>query len=231
MMKQTLLSLCALLLLSASLSAQVRRATVVTYGDATVTANPDQVKVSVGVTTKANTAQDAATQNATIVAAVIAALQKVLGANADIKTIGYSVSPNYTYPPNSTAVLNGYTASNTLDVTSSNIANIGSVIDAATNAGANNVQSLRFSVKDDTPLRAQALRQATVNARSKADSIALGVSLRVGNVLSVQEGYNSQIVATNKLLTGTPAATAPTTPVEPGLVQVTASVTLELELM
>ena len=206
MMKQVLLSLCALLLLSASLPAQIRRATVVAYGDATVTANPDQVKVSVGVTTKANTAQDAATQNATIVAAVIAALQKVLGANADIKTIGYSVSPNYTYPPNSAAVLNGYTASNTLDVTSSNIANIGTVIDAATNAGANNVQSLRFSVKDETPLRAQALRQATINARTKADAIALGVSLRVGNVISVQEGYNSQILAANRLATGTAPA-------------------------
>ncbi len=230
MMRRALFSLCALLLLSASLPAQIRRATVVTYGDATVTANPDQVKVSVGVTTKAATAQDAAGQNATIVTAVIAALQKILGANADIKTIGYSVSPSYTYPPGGAAVLAGYTASNTLDVTSSDIAGIGKVIDAATNAGANNVQSLRFSVKDETPLKAQALRQATLNARSKADSIALGVSLRIGNVLSVQEGYNSQIV-TARTLAPTAGAATPTTPVEPGLVQVTASVTLELELL
>ena len=230
-MKQALIALCALVLLSASVSAQARRATVVNYGDATVTANPDQVKVSVGVTTKAATAQDAAGQNATIVTAVIAALQKILGASADIKTIGYSVTPNYTYPTNLPAVLNSYSASNTLDVTSSDIAGIGKVIDAATNAGANNVQSLRFSVKDETPLRAQALRLATLNARSKADSIALGVSMRVGNVLSVQEGYNSQIVAANRLATATPGAATPTTPVEPGLVQVTAYITLEVELI
>jgi uncharacterized protein YggE len=229
-MKKILLSLCALFLMSATLPAQIRRATVVTYGDATVTANPDQVKVSVGVTTKAPTAQDAAAQNAVNVTAVIAALQKILGANADIKTISYSVSPGYTYPPNGTPVLNGYTASNTVDVTSSDIAGIGKVMDAATNAGATTVQSLRFSVKDETPLKAQALRQATLNARSKADSIALGVSLRVGNVLSVQEGYNSQIV-TVRTLSPSAGAAAPTTPVEPGLVQVTASVTLEMELL
>lgn len=231
MMKQLLLSLCALLFLSTSLSAQVRRATVVAYGDATVTANPDQVKVSVGVTTKAATAQDAAGQNATIVTAVIAALQAILGPKADIKTIGYSVTPNYTYPPGGAAVLTGYTASNTLDVTSSDIAGIGKVIDAATSAGANNVQSLRFSVKDELPLRVQALRLATINARTKADALALGVSMRVGNVISVQEGYNSQIATVNRLASAAPGAATPTTPVEPGLVQVMASVTLELELM
>jgi uncharacterized protein len=229
-MKQALFSLCALLLLSASLPAQARRAVVVSYGDATITANPDQVKVSVGVTTRANTAQDAAAQNASSVTALITALQQALGTKGDIKTIGYSVSPNYTYPPNATPVLNGYTASNTLDVTSSDIANIGKVIDAATTAGANSVQSLRFSVKDELPLRSQALRQATLNARTKADAIAIGVSLRVGSVVSVQEGYTSQIVQPRSLA-GTAPAAAPTTPVEPGLVQITASVTLELELM
>lgn len=229
-MKTALRSICAIVLLSPSLLAQTRRAVVVSYGDATVTANPDQVKVSVGVTTRANTAQDAASQNATSVTAVIAALQQVLGAKADIKTIGYSVSPIYTFPPNATPVLNGYTASNTLDVTSGDIANIGKVIDAATNAGANNVQSLRFSVKDELPLRSQALRQATINARTKADAIALGVSLRTGSVISVQEGYASQIVQ-NRSLAPTASATTTTTPVEPGLIQVTATVTLELELM
>ena len=229
-MIKTIFSIGAMLFLGATLQAQSRRPVVVAYGTATSTANPDQVKVSVGVTTKAATAQDAAGQNATIVTAVIAAVQKILGPKADIKTISYSVSPNYTYPPNSVAVLNGYTASNTLDVTSDDIAGIGKVIDAATAAGANNIQSLRFSVKDDTSLRTKALMNATANARIKADSMATGVGLRLGGVVSIQEGYASPL-ADARLLTPTASASTPTTPVEPGLVQVTASVTLELELM
>jgi len=228
-MKTTILSLCTLLLLGASAQAQSRRPVVVSYGSATVSSNPDQVKVSVGVTTKGTTAQDAAGQNATIVTAVIAAVQQVLGPKADIKTISYSVSPNYTYPPSGNPVLNGYTASNTLDVTSGDIAGIGKVIDAATNAGANNVQSLRFSVKDDTPLRTQALINATANARTKADAMATGVSLHIGAVVSIQEGYTSSLTPT-ATLGATPSSAATTTPVEPGLVQVTANVTLELEL-
>jgi uncharacterized protein YggE len=227
-MQKIILSVFTLLALSVSLQGQTRRATVVSYGDATVSSNPDQVKVSVGVTTRGTTAQDAAGQNATIVTAVIAAVQQVLGPKADIKTIGYTVSPIYIYPQNANPVLTGYTAGNTLDITSSDIANIGKVIDAATTAGANNVQSLRFSVKDDTQLRARALQQASVNARAKADSIALGVNMKVGNVISVQEGYNSQISTIRTPTLG--ATAAPTTPIEPGLVQVTASVTLELEL-
>ncbi len=229
-MKKTILSVCLVITLGSTLYAQARRATIVTYGDATLSVDPDQVKVSVGVTTRAVTAQDAAGQNATTVTAVIAAVQQAVGSKGTIKTTSYSVSPVYIYPQNTNPVLTGYTVSNTLDVTSSDIAGIGKVIDAATNAGANNVASLRFSVKDETPVRAKALQQATINARSKAESIALGVNLRVGNLISVQEGYNSQIVTVRAPTTTAGVASAPTTPVDPGLVQVTASVTLELEL-
>ena len=230
-MKKTIISIFTLLTLSGLLQAQTRRATVVSYGDATVSTNPDQVRVSVGVSTRGTTAQDAAGQNATIVTAVIAAVQQVLGPKADIKTIGYTVSPIYIYPQNANPVLTGYTANNTLDVTSSDIANIGKVIDAATTAGANTVQSLRFSVKDDTPLRLRALQQATTNARTKAEAIALGVNMRVGSVISVQEGYNSQISTVRTPTSTLGASGTPTTPIEPGLVQVTASVTLDLELL
>ena len=60
---------------------------------------PDLARVDVSVFTQGATAQDASTANATQASTIIAALQALLGANANIKTINYSLSPVYNNPP------------------------------------------------------------------------------------------------------------------------------------
>ena len=100
-------------------------------GSATVTASPDQVKVDIGVTTTANTAQEASSQNATQMTAVIAQVRQILGPEADVKTIGYSVSPTYRGNP---PVLAGYTATNTIEVTAGESSAIIKVIDSVSTA-------------------------------------------------------------------------------------------------
>src|ERR1035438_6061524 len=82
-------------------------------GQGSVSVKPDQAQIDFGVVTTATTAQAAAAQNATQVTALIAALQTLLGSTGNIQTIGYSLSPNYNYPPGGNPVLTGYTASNT----------------------------------------------------------------------------------------------------------------------
>ncbi|HKY03306.1 MAG TPA: SIMPL domain-containing protein, partial [Blastocatellia bacterium] len=64
-------------------------------GDAIVSARPDQAQIDVGVVTQAPNAKNAADENARKVDAVLAALRKVLGPEAEIKTVGYSLNPNY----------------------------------------------------------------------------------------------------------------------------------------
>lgn len=99
-MKRTFFALVGVLLLAAVCFAQVRPAVVRASGEATVSANPDQVKISVGVVTQAQTAQEAASQNANQVSGVITQVKQVVGSGAEIKTVTYTLSPNYTYPPN-----------------------------------------------------------------------------------------------------------------------------------
>src|SRR5438270_2066443 len=78
-------------------------------GSATVSGKPDQVKVNIGVTTTATTAQDASAQNATQMTAVLNQVRQVLGPAADIKTIGYAITPNYRSTAGQEPVLTGYT--------------------------------------------------------------------------------------------------------------------------
>lgn len=102
------------------------------------------------------------------------------------------------------------------------------MIDAATQAGANRVQSLQFTLKDEDAVRAQVLGLAAVRAKNQANAIAAGLGVKVGAVLSAAEGGSGTI---RPLALGAAAAGgANTTPVEPGLVSVQATVTLELAI-
>ena len=83
---------------NAQTTTPVQRRSITAVGNATVSATPDKALVDVGVSTQAATAQDASTQNATQVSSVLSAMRVVLGGAADIKTIGYSLSPVYNNP-------------------------------------------------------------------------------------------------------------------------------------
>ena len=194
-------------------------------GDATLSVKPDLVKVSIGVVTTGKTAQEAATQNASQMDAVLAKLKQALGAAGDTRTVAYSITPLYTYTQGQPAVLTGFSASNTVEASTSDLASIGSVIDAASQAGANSIQGLVFTLKDSEPVRAQALSAAARQARAHAEAIATGLGARLGAVRSAQEGTAVTPV------TAAPTAAASPTPIESGLVQVSATVTADFELL
>jgi uncharacterized protein len=201
-------------------------------GDARVTAKPDRVQIDIGVTTRAPQSQDAATQNARQVEAVLAAVRKAAGPAAVLKTISYSLNPNYQFHPNGgEPTIDGYTANNVVQVTLDELGKIGSVIDAATQAGANHVQGIQFTLRDQAAVRAQALREAATRARAEAEVLAEALGLKVGRVLSVEE--SSPGIVPVRVLAGAPRAmvtAAASTPVETGTLDVTANVTLSVEV-
>ena len=201
-------------------------------GESTVTVKPDQAEISIGVVTQATAAQTAAAQNAQKQDSVIAELKKLLGAGADIKTISYSLSPNYRYPKEGgQPTISGYTASNVVHVKTSDLMQVGKVIDLATGSGANTIQSLRFTLKDESGARAQALREASTKARSKAEAIASSLGLKIQRVLRVEEGgvmprpmmdYGAEVQQMR--------AQVAATPIEAGSIDVRATVTLTVEV-
>ena len=209
-------------------SAQVESRRVIrATGEATVPARPELAKFTAGVVTQAATAQEAANQNASLVEAMLAQLRTLLGAGADLRTVSYSLTAVYRSPsPGAAPVLTGYQASNNVEVSVADLSLVGRAIDTATQAGANNIGSLRFTVKDEQPLQTQALTQAARQARSQAEAIAAGLNVRLGGVISASEGGVS-VVPTDRSLAGASS----TTPVEPGLVQIRASVSAEFEIL
>ncbi len=201
-----------------------------TIGEATVKARPDQMRVDVGVVTQASTAQAAGSQNAARVEAVLRELRRVAGPNAEIRTAGYALEPNYRAPkPGGAPEISGYTARNTVEVTTGDLAGAGALIDAAMQAGANNIQRLEFTLKDRRAARAQALREAALRARADAETIAAALGVKIVRVLAAEEGGEPPIRPMMMGMARMEAA-APT-PIEPGTVDVRATVSLRVEVV
>lgn len=193
-------------------------------GQGSVSVQPDQAKIDFGVVTTSKTAQDAAAQNAAQVSALLSALQTLVGSNGNIQTIAYSLNPNYNYPQGGNPVLIGYTASNTVEVSAGDLSMVGAIIDTGVQAGATNVQSLQFTLKNPDPVRQQALKLATAQAKAHAEAMASGAGLHTGAVHSIEE----QTTGGGPVVPGATAASS--TPILPGLVYIQATVTLEVDL-
>jgi uncharacterized protein YggE len=234
-MMKTLLALAVVALFSTGGSAQEpaeRPAppSIRVTAEATVTAQPDQARIDIGVTTQAQTAQAAAAGAAQRLETVLAQLRGALGAGAEIQTVSYSLNPDYRYPKEGgSPTITGYTATNIVRVTLNELGRIGQAIDAASQSGANRIHRLQFTLKDEQAAQSRALRAAAVKARAQAEAVAQALGLKITRVLSVVEsGAGVQPVISDVTLQRVEAA-APT-PVEPGTIEVRAAVTLTVEI-
>ena len=201
-------------------------------GDARVSARPDRVQIDLGVQTLAPQSQDAAGANARQLDAVLASVRKAAGPGAQIKTVSYSLTPNYQYHSGGEPTITGYTALNVLEVQLDDLARIGDVLDAATRAGANRVQGIQWTLRDQDAVRAEALRQAATRAHAEAEVLAGALNLKILRVLTVEESSPQIVPVRSRMAAGRAAVSSAevATPVESGTLDVSANVTLTVEV-
>lgn len=200
------------------------------HGEATVSVEPDQAQIDIGVITQGSTAQAASDANSKQANAVIEQL-KSAAPTATIKTVNFSVNPNYRYPKDGgTPTILGYTANNTVRMDLNDIALVRKVIEAATKSGANNVNRLNFTLKDEKPFRARALSDAAGQARSGAEALAKSLQLRLGRVLQVEEGQ-PVIISPARQVEFAKAESNTEPPISAGNIDVHASVNITFELL
>jgi len=236
-MKIILATFTALLLSASTIFAQPiadrpRPPSITVNGEATIAAEPDQAQIDIGVTTQARNAPDASRENAERLARVLAEVKKLLGKGDEVKTSGYALNPQYRYPQGGKPEIVGYTANNIVQIKTAKLDEVGKMIDAAMQAGANNINRLMFTLKDEEAARLDALRQASAKAKAKAEAIAASLGLKVLRISTVTEGERSfqPIYRQAPMARGEALAAAAPTPVEPGAVEVRSTVTLTVEV-
>jgi uncharacterized protein len=232
----TLLTVALLALSTAAYSQQrperPRPPSISVNGEATIAADPDQAQIDIGVTTQARTAPDASRENAERLARVLAEVKKLLGKGDEVKTSGYALNPQYRYPQGGKPEIVGYQANNTVRIKMSKLDDVGKVIDAAMQSGANNINRLAFTLKDEDAARLDALKQASAKAKAKAEAIAASLGLKIVRIASVTEGERSfqPVFRQAPMARAELAATAAPTPIEQGTVDVRSTVTLVAEV-
>lgn len=197
---------------------------VVTTGTGEVQLSPDRATVIVGVQSRAATVALASADNARRQRAIIDTL-RALGLTSDqIATVNFNVSPEMQYPPNQTPKVTGYVVTNTVRASLRRVEDVGKTIDAALAKGANEVSGVEFTSSRADSARRAAIAEAVAHARADAETMAKAAGGTLGSLLEVASGVEPIRPFEATMARARVAAAAPT-PIEPGQLTVTATVT------
>ncbi|MBN9547004.1 MAG: SIMPL domain-containing protein [Alphaproteobacteria bacterium] len=182
------MALCAPQLAAAQTTLPPRVITMSGHGEAR--AVPDTAMLSAGVSAQASTAAAALAANTTRMQAVLAALKKQGVPDKDIQTSNFSISPQYANGNGQAPHVTGYQANNQVEVRLEDVSKLGVMLDALVTAGANQMNGVSFSIRNDTALLAQARAAAVAEARAKAETFAKAAGVSLGAILSIGETGN-----------------------------------------
>lgn len=188
-------------------------------GIGSIEAVPNEAQMSFGVETRAPTAKAAVAANADAMRRILNALRQARG--REIVTQWVSVYP----VTNDTGAVDGYAASNSVSATS-DVDDAAALIDAAAEAGANQISGPGLSSSNAEALYRQALGEAVAEARARAEVLAEAAGRSLGGITSISEGAG----ATPYPYAERAALDAASTPIVPGEQETSATIVVTFSL-
>lgn len=201
---------------------------------ATISKPADELRLKIGVVTHGKTAQAALAENSEKMRHVFEDLARIGMSEDDYETHQFNINPTYTPPPRDpppywTPSINGYEATNTIQIHTSKLDLAGAIIDVANSAGANTISDIHFTLSRPRNYWTEALTAAGHNAVSDAEAIAQATGVRLVRVLSISLN-NTQVRSPHLNYLEFCKVADASTPIEPGDVSIEASVTLVYEI-
>ncbi len=245
-MRRTALSVLALSLIATTVVATPALAqppappapVVVASGERQIKVAPDQAWVTMSVETRDAKAPEARRLAAAAMTTVVAALRKT-GLDSDaIQTIGFSLQPDYEYT-NGRQRMKGFIVSNQVQVRIDDVSKVADVLDAAGSLSlptSSNVTigGLRFDLKNRAGVERDALRGAVEDAMARAKAMAAGAGLSLGRTVRIDEAGGEAMPKFRPepymMARSGVADAAVQTPIAPGDIEITARVTLTIEI-
>ncbi|HIS03737.1 MAG TPA: SIMPL domain-containing protein [Candidatus Pullichristensenella avicola] len=200
-------------------------------GSGVVLVESDLAIVTVGVREVSDDVLKAQSAVNDKIAAVRQALLDAGVQEADISTDSINIYANYDYSDGA-EILVGYTANNSLSVRTSDMENVGALIDAAFAAGANTLDNVQFTVQDSAEAQEQALTMAVEDARRKAEVLAAAAGMGVVSIDTIAETgvYTYDSMRNFAVADAAAMESGAGTLVQAALVSVDASVSMEFTL-
>lgn len=198
-------------------------------GSGRVFLSPDIANISIGVHTEDEDAAAAVSRNNEQAQQVREALAEFNIAPRDIQTTNFSIFPRQEY--DSEGNLEGITfvVDNTVFVTLRDIEQVGEVLDAAVQAGANSISGIQFDVEDKTEALSEARAAAVADAQLQAEELAVAAGVELGPVQSINS-FSSPIPFPQPRLSAQMEAAAAEVPISPGELSLTVEVNIVYQI-
>lgn len=158
---------------------------ITVVGTGSATAVPDVADWSFGVQSDAGTATDALKAASASTRGIVDAVRNAGVARKDIRTEQVSVYPRMS---SDGRTVDGYTASSSVTAVVRDIGRAGAVVDAAVQAGANQVYGPNLRVSDERARYGAAVDAAFDDARVRAEAIAAKAGVTLGAPVAIVEG-------------------------------------------
>ena len=152
-----------------------------------VYATPDVAKISFSISTETKDIASSQKDNSDKTASVKNELSRFNIASADIKTLNYSISPNYDYRIPRKPLLKGYRTDHSLEITVRKLEDTDAIVQALGNANITSIGQVRFTVDDITEVQNEAREEAIAKAKDRAKQLASLSGAKLGKIISIQE--------------------------------------------
>lgn len=234
-MKKFALLISLLLTIIVAFSA-ANAATLAVVGQSDVEAMPDTATLMFNVTTKNKDGSIAQSENVAITRKLIEKLAKAGVKAADVRTSNYFFRREEKNDNNGNLIALGFSASNAIEVKTSNFSLLPQLVAVAVASGATSASDATYSLSDEKPIKDKARTLAFKSADEEATKSANAAGLKLGPITKVAVGA----AAISNLLDGLGGGMSrnnlqlDTSNLQPNLtvemVHVTYSVTIEYEL-
>jgi uncharacterized protein len=211
--------------------------TISVAGRGEVDAQPDRVTVRLGAVGEAKDAATAQQKVNEIMQRTLKRLREMELADSQIRTASLTLSPIYEQEAptperegrHREQRIVGYRAANTVELETSDLGQVGAIIDRGIASGANHLEGVSFHLQNDLEARSRALRMAVEEAKNKAGVMARALGVQLSGIREAVEG-GVHIVQPRLEMARAGFGGGASTPVEPGTVRIEATVTIRFSM-
>ncbi len=192
-MSRTILILSTALLLLLLVSCQSTKtastpATITVSSSASVKVVADTASFSISAESIRDTSEAARSDSSRLINNALAILRDEFGVEDRDLVTSHMVSTPYYEWDNGRRVLVGQMASQSVQITLSDLDNVGRIYDRLSLLDSLSVSSISFSRKDTSEEKREARILAVESARAKAEAYAEGLGLEIEGVLAISDG-------------------------------------------
>ncbi len=161
---------------------------------------PDIAEFSFSVVKEAKTVPEAQKQATDASNAILAYLKTAGIEDKDVKTIDYSVNPQYEWqtaaaqicrqgycPPEGKQVLIGYQVNQSVSVKVRKIDDAGKLLSGVGEKGATNISGIQFTVDEPEKVEREARQKAIADAKTKADALAKDLGVKIVRIVQYSD--------------------------------------------